>query len=224
MANRFIGSLIVTISYNDAGDYRGTVRVDGGPSWRFRDLHAPASGFNFASDSPEAYDRMASAAVSFGSNYTTHNRGGCPDTSDETLARQGYPSGDVADAIDAASGGSTDGGEYEVRRSADGPVRFPAPKSYRFPTIADVARDLRAINAQTIDTSDNEDDNTSGIDVRLQVTTDGATVHTGDAAYDTDHRGVWGASSVPGNDRRFNARAVARDLIEQAREQAAQSE
>lgn len=84
----------------------------------------------------------------------------------------------------------------------------------KFPSIADVARELRGINANV------EGD----CDVRLQVWDDGQwRVHYGDSSYDQDHRGFWGSSSVPGVNakgqvQRFDARAVAKDLIEQARE------
>ena len=114
MARRYIGDAVVTITYHDAGDYRGTVRA-GGYSWKFDELNAPAAGFSFASDSPEAYDKMAASAVSFGSYYTTHNRGDdVPDWA---------PSAKVADAIDdATSWAQTDSGRYQVRRSRNGDV------------------------------------------------------------------------------------------------------
>lgn len=58
-----------------------------------------------------------------------------------------------------------------------------------------------------------------GCDVRLQVYEDGSwAVRSGDASYDQDHRGYIGASSVPGHDRKFDARAIARDLLDQCRE------
>lgn len=82
----------------------------------------------------------------------------------------------------------------------------------KFPSIKHVAAELRAINA------DAEGD----CDVRLQVYEDGAwAIRVGSSDYDLDHRGYWGASSVPG--KRFNATDTARDLIEQAREAHAQS-
>jgi|GEM_PF-6854379 len=88
----------------------------------------------------------------------------------------------------------------------------------RFPSIADVAAELRSINKQQ--SSDDGDD--GGIDVRLQVHTDGNwTVNWGSSDYDQDHRGYWGSSSVPGDNRRFDSKDIARDLIEQAREQKA---
>ena len=92
----------------------------------------------------------------------------------------------------------------------------------RFPSIRAVAAALRLANA-TIDpaprvsTGDPE-----SVDVRLQVYPDGDwAIRVGSADYDTDHRGYWGASSLDG--RRFNSRDVARDLINQARDDYAQS-
>ncbi len=85
----------------------------------------------------------------------------------------------------------------------------------RFPTISDVAAELRNINKQTLE----PDDADEGIDVRLQVYPDGQwAVRWGSSDYDQDHRGFWGAASVPGNNRRFSSTDVARDLIDQARE------
>lgn len=56
-----------------------------------------------------------------------------------------------------------------------------------------------------------------GCDVRLQLYSDGHwSVRFGDSGYDTDHRGFWGASSVPGNGWTFDAEETARDLYEQA--------
>ena len=83
----------------------------------------------------------------------------------------------------------------------------------RFPSIAAVAARLRDISM-----------NVEGeCDVRLQVYPDGEwAVRWGDSQYDQDHRGYWGASSVPGVVRgtvkRFNSRDVARDLIDQAKD------
>lgn len=45
-----------------------------------------------------------------------------------------------------------------------------------------------------------------------------------DSSYDLDHRGFWGASSVPGSGARFSSRDVARDLIDQARDMKACAE
>jgi len=85
----------------------------------------------------------------------------------------------------------------------------------RFPSINDVSAELRQINKQTLE----PDDADEGIDVRLQVMPDSTwTVNWGSSDYDQDHRGYWGSSSVPGDNRRFDSKEVARDLIEQARE------
>jgi hypothetical protein len=85
----------------------------------------------------------------------------------------------------------------------------------RFPSLSDVARELRDVSA-----------NVEGeCEVRLQVFEDGDwVVRWGDPSYDPSHHGFWGAASVPGvvegRARRFDSTAVARDLLEQAREQA----
>ena len=111
MAKRYIGDAVVTIEYHDDGDYRGTIAA-GGTTWRFDGLHAPKIGFRGGAgyDSPAAYDEMAKSAVSFGSYYTTYNRGS--DTPEWA------PPVEVADAIDAAvSWAQDDRGNYEVRRT-----------------------------------------------------------------------------------------------------------
>jgi len=92
----------------------------------------------------------------------------------------------------------------------------------RFPSIKDVAEELAAINRST------ESVDGDPIDVRLQVYDNGRwAVRSGDAQYDLDHSGHWGASSLPGvykgKVRRCNTRDVARDLIEQCREMQATS-
>lgn len=85
----------------------------------------------------------------------------------------------------------------------------------RFPSIKAVAVELLTINREADDECD----------VRLQVYPDGSwAVRFGSSDYDQDHHGYWGASCVPGGRRRFMSRDVARDLIDQAREQYAQSE
>jgi hypothetical protein len=92
----------------------------------------------------------------------------------------------------------------------------------KLPSIKDVANDLSLINRESVD--NDSDEEAYGIDVRLQVTSDGSWfIHFGDASYDTDHRGYWGDSSVPGNGERFDAKAVARDLVDQVKEQMAAS-
>ncbi len=103
----------------------------------------------------------------------------------------------------------------------------------KWPKIKDVASDLIIINRGIgyIDPADAEfgcDENLC--DVRLQVHKDcGWTIHTGDSSYDQDHRGYWGSSFLPGCNRngrpkRFDSVDIARDLIEQCKEQFAMEE
>lgn len=56
------------------------------------------------------------------------------------------------------------------------------------------------------------------VDVRLQVTDDGWGIHTGDAQYDVDHSGHWGASSFDRDSTPEDLKGVADDLIEQVNE------
>jgi hypothetical protein len=89
----------------------------------------------------------------------------------------------------------------------------------RFPSIADVAQNLRDINA-----------NVEGeCDVRLCVWTDGTwCVRWGDVQFDPSSAPYCGASGVPGvvggKVQRFDARAIARDLLDQCAEMRAQDE
>jgi hypothetical protein len=109
MAKRYIGDAIVTIAYDDVTDsYVGSVKASDHARWKFRDLKAPVA-WNIASDSSVAYDKMAQAAVSFASYYTTHNRGDdVPDW---------VPAPEIADAIEyAVASAMFDNGDYDVRR------------------------------------------------------------------------------------------------------------
>lgn len=88
-----------------------------------------------------------------------------------------------------------------------------------WPSVLAIAAELRGINA-----------NVEGeCDVRLNVREGEPlawNVLWGDSSYDTDHRGFWGAASVPGvvdgKVCRFSSLDVAKDLLEQAKEHAAQ--
>ena len=96
----------------------------------------------------------------------------------------------------------------------------------KFPSIKDVAHDLRVEN-RTLDPADFPLDNGHGesesCDVRLQVYPDGQwAIRIGDSSYDLDHRGFWGSSSLDG--RRFDSRAMAKDLIDQCKDHYAQTE
>ena len=94
---------------------------------------------------------------------------------------------------------------------------------HKFPSIKDVANDIRIEanymkrNYSKEDLAD--DDGNAGIDVRLQVNGNSWAIHTGDSSFDQDHRGVWGASFIPWG--RPNCESIARDLIEQCKDQAA---
>lgn len=100
----------------------------------------------------------------------------------------------------------------------------------RFPSIKDVATELRAINKEAEADEDYAHGRgsvireVSSVDVRLQVYEDGAwAVRWGLSDYDQDHRGYWGASSVPGSNRRFRSEDVASSLIDQAKDAYADS-
>ena len=90
----------------------------------------------------------------------------------------------------------------------------------KMPTVAGVTAALVEARNEVRVCSDTED-----MEVRLQVYEDGSwTLRTGDSSYDQDHRGFWGASCVaPGDSVKF-LRRIAKDLIDQAADSAAQSE
>lgn len=94
-----IGVAKVSIRYLDNDTYEGWIKVPGPNkvAWKFTDLKCAPVGFGagVAYDSHRALEKMAYSAVSFGSYYSTHNRG--EDTPDWA------PSADVADAICAAT-------------------------------------------------------------------------------------------------------------------------
>ncbi|PNX45252.1 MAG: hypothetical protein BV459_09150 [Thermoplasmata archaeon M11B2D] len=97
MVRRYIGDATIYITYSDKDDetYHGSVVTNDGYRWAFEMLRAPQSGFPHAYDSSMAYDKMAKAALSFASYYTSFNRhGNTPDWA---------PDVDTADAIAAAT-------------------------------------------------------------------------------------------------------------------------
>ena len=66
-----------------------------------------------------------------------------------------------------------------------------------------------------------EEGECAGTDVRLQVRESGAwAIHTGASDYDQDHRGYWGCAFLSYD--RENLTDTARDLLEQAKDHAAQ--
>lgn len=68
-----------------------------------------------------------------------------------------------------------------------------------------------------------EDEDSASGDFRLQVNSDGWQTHEGSADYDQDHRGHWGACSVPYGCTRKEALDLARSLISEAQESFAMS-
>lgn len=54
-----------------------------------------------------------------------------------------------------------------------------------------------------------------GLDVRLNVQSDGWLVLFGDPGFDADHRGLWGSSVIHADDTREELYRVAQDLIDQ---------
>lgn len=90
----------------------------------------------------------------------------------------------------------------------------------RFPSIREVAKALQGISANV------EADEEEGCDVRLCVWEDGQwCMRAGDVQYDQSHSTYCGASCVPGvvngKVQRFDSYAVARDLLDQCKEQKA---
>jgi hypothetical protein len=122
MATRFIGDARITIRFDGYSPprmyYSGRVTV-GRVAWEFDDIGLSEYVHKGAADSPEAFDAVAAAAVSFGSYWTTHNRG------DDVP--EWAPTPEVADAISDAVGMAQDEegrGLYAVRRAKNGPIHW----------------------------------------------------------------------------------------------------
>ena len=81
------------------------------------------------------------------------------------------------------------------------------------PTIEEVYDDLVGVRKEIEGYGDVPD-----TDVRLQVHEGSWSLHSGDAQYDTDHRGYWGAASVSVDDTNATLRQTAKDLIRQVEE------
>lgn len=100
-----------------------------------------------------------------------------------------------------------------------------AIKKYRvrMPSVTVIARGVQDASASV----DKRDCGEEGCDIRLQVYPNegGWQIHIGDSSYDQDHRGYWGAASVPGGRiSTVKALEIAKELIEQAADQAAQND
>lgn len=98
-----------------------------------------------------------------------------------------------------------------------------------FPMVSEVASELRRANARIARDMPHDADAPDGengdlcVEIRLQVCPDGQwAIRVGDPGWDTDHHGFWGSSSLDGSD--FNAEDVAEDLINQCRDDAAQTD
>ena len=97
-------------------------------------------------------------------------------------------------------------------------TKFPSIASIRS-ALADEKRSLRKYCS--LDDLLGENGESDYTDVRLQVYEDGSwAIHTGGSDYDQDRFGYWGASSLSYD--RENLRDLARDLLEQAKDHAAQ--
>jgi hypothetical protein len=83
----------------------------------------------------------------------------------------------------------------------------------RFPSLKAVAAELHNPKRWCEPANDNE------VEVRLQVVDDSWVVHVGSPQYDTDHHGYWGSGTVT---PKTNCRELARDLIDQAKDDHAQ--
>jgi len=127
-AVRFIGDACIYLKLEDDDSYSGVIEVPNlGSStgemskWAFSEIQpAPHDARTKSLDSEEMFDKIAQSAASFGSYYTSHNRGsGVPSWA---------PDAETADDIDqAVSGDMDDSGRYTVRRKAgSGATRNPS--------------------------------------------------------------------------------------------------
>lgn len=94
-----------------------------------------------------------------------------------------------------------------------------------FPAVEEIAAELAFLPEDVEPEFVESDDDTPHIDVRLQVWPDGSwAIHTGDASYDQDHRGYWGAGCVCADDDAAALLTLASDLRNEAMEQAWEEE
>jgi hypothetical protein len=97
--------------------------------------------------------------------------------------------------------------------------------NYKFPSLTSLRSALvheHTYLRRSFSPSDlaGDDDATPGTDIRLRVFGRNWQLLTGSSDYDTDHRGAWGASFLPYG--RTNLLALARELLDDARESYAQ--
>jgi hypothetical protein len=89
----------------------------------------------------------------------------------------------------------------------------------KFPSVNELANYLdRLQNTMEREIADSGEE---GLDIRLQVTADRWDIHAGDPSYDTDHHGAWGSSALFVDS---NVTAVARELIDDAKDMEAQND
>lgn len=74
--------------------------------------------------------------------------------------------------------------------------------------LKDLRNDAKILDAEI-------DDDFDGIEVRLRVHNDEPQLLDGDACYDTDHRGYWGAGNVSPYDSDDDLERTAEQLIEE---------
>lgn len=88
-------------------------------------------------------------------------------------------------------------------------------------TLRDVAVDVRVARHHAAEMSHDEDsedgdDEDRYVDLRVQLLDGGWTLHTGDASYDQDHRGFWGAASVAADATDADCDDIAYAMIREA--------
>lgn len=104
----------------------------------------------------------------------------------------------------------------EIQSDAGPVLSNPHRQKYHGPNVHELFEELKDIRKYL------RNEEIEETDVRLQVVDDGWMVHTGDASYDTDHRGAWGAGSVSRHDTDNDLRAIGADLIAEVQEDLAQ--
>ena len=104
--------------------------------------------------------------------------------------------------------------DWRALRRIGGPTKQDLLQSLR-----DYRDDLKGYDPA--DLTDPGCDETSG-DVRLQVHDGFWSLRTGDAQYDHDHRGFWGAGSVSPNENLQSLTMTAEDLASQVLDMAAE--
>ncbi len=109
--------------------YKGVV-IARGEIWEFSDLGAPPN-WDLAWDSDEAYDEMAASAISFGSYYSSYNRG--------NDVPKWAPPAHIADAIEAETSWAQDDRRiYEIERIneyLENPATFTAKGERMYDSI-----------------------------------------------------------------------------------------